>query len=141
INQQLQLTFDQNISKGSSGRFYIYNENGTEFTSFATSNANATTSGTTLYVNHNDFVEGAIYYITIDPGFIVSQATSLAFQGISDVNQWRFTTVIPAPEITTYLPVQDATDVTASQSLILTFDQNIQFGATGPRLYINNADN
>nr|MCU4165824.1 Ig-like domain-containing protein [Marinilabiliaceae bacterium A049] len=98
---------------------------GTEFASFATSNANATTSGTTLYVNHNDFVEGAIYYITIDPGFIVSQATSVPFQGISDVNQWRFTAVISAP-VSTITPTNGATQVNITDPIIVDFDLPVQ---------------
>nr|MCU4166652.1 hypothetical protein [Marinilabiliaceae bacterium A049] len=55
--------------------------------------------------------------------------------------QISFSTLADPPSVSIYDPLNDATNVTASQSLILTFDQNIQFGATGPRLYINNADN
>ncbi|MBN2166073.1 MAG: Ig-like domain-containing protein [Marinilabiliaceae bacterium] len=124
-NQLLELTFNENIVKGSSGRFNIYNSDDTEFASFATSNASASVSGAVLTVSHPDFVEGASYYITIDDGFVKSSSTGVNFAGFSDVNQWRFTVEVPAP-IAAIIPVDGSTKVSIYESIVVTYDQAVR---------------
>lgn len=97
-NPILQLTFNENIAKGSSGYFRIYCSLTNEELfiiprSQAVVNANVLSvslSNTTLDYNTE-------YYVLIDPGFVKSVATDVDFPGISNTAEWYFTTETAPP--------------------------------------------
>ncbi len=135
LTQSLVLTFNEDIVKGSSGRFYIYNSDDTEFESFGITNGNVVASGTTLTVTHTAFSEGASYYVLIDGGFIESSTTGSPFGGISSTTEWAFTSEILPPAISSYTPVDNASGLSLETDLNLSFDENITIGSSGT-LYI-----
>ena len=97
-NPILQLTFNENIAKGSSGYLRIYSSLTNEELfiiprSQAVVNANVLSvslSNTTLDYNTE-------YYVLIDPGFVKSVATDVDFPGISNTAEWYFTTETAPP--------------------------------------------
>lgn len=97
VNQSLQITFNENIVRGTSGIFTIYEE-GTPTASYLYNSGNVSITNNTLTVTHATFNYATNYYITIDAGFVKSQATDTNFPGISNTTDWNFTTVVANPQ-------------------------------------------
>jgi hypothetical protein len=138
IDQVLSITFNQDIQFSSTLnviRVRKVSDNVT-FNSY-TVEGNLTDdrlsiTGSTLSIEHDNFIAGEAYYVEIGAGAIES-LMGAPFDGFTGSGTWSFTTIIPAPVLTLYNPLQDAIDIGISQSLELTFDQDIQFGA-GPQV-------
>ncbi|TAJ09719.1 T9SS C-terminal target domain-containing protein, partial [Marinilabiliaceae bacterium JC017] len=122
----------------------IYEDNGqtlVESFEFADGTNNRDTEvsisgGNKLVINpDNNLAYGTPYYITIDAGAIEGTDATI-FQGFSESTFWRFTT-IQQPQIITYLPAQDASDIGIATNFELTFDKPIQFNSTATTYYIN----
>ncbi len=72
----------------------------------------------------NDLDPDTEYYITIDAGTVESM-NGVAYAGIDNSSTiWKFHTEVP-PAITTYDPVNDATEVDIAKVINITFDKNI----------------
>ncbi|MBK3518317.1 Ig-like domain-containing protein [Carboxylicivirga marina] len=89
LNRTLSLTFDTEISLGS-GILRIKNSAGDELIEIPSDKLSI--DGNTLSITHNDFVPESSYYILMEPGFVES-TTGTPFGGISDINEWSFTTL------------------------------------------------
>ncbi len=135
-NEDLVITFDKEIQEGI-GYMTIYQEDGTDFQPFSASSSWITISGNQLIINANDFVVGTSYYVLMPAGFVKSTSGS-DFAGILDNTTWNFTAVAAAvpPVIDTLSPLDDATDVTVDQNLVITFDQDIQQGTGYMNIYL-----
>ncbi len=138
IDKSLTLTFDQTISKGSGGVVEVIRSSdlavlGHYLISTGYTSTEITVSGSQLIINPiPDFVNGEQYNVTIAEGAITG------FTGIdnSESNNWRFTAVIPGPEITVLNPYNESLGVGLDDILTVTFDQDIQFGDGPSTIFI-----
>ncbi len=73
------------------------------------------------------FEEGSKYYVIIDNG-VVTDASSNAFEGISDKAVWNFTTTFTPPAITELTPADNSENISLGTDLVITFDKNVQAG-------------
>ncbi|WP_462318380.1 Ig-like domain-containing domain, partial [Marinilabilia sp.] len=129
VNQVLTLTFDENIKQGSTGYVKIRTGDDQFFQDIPYDAGQLTFSGSELQITHAEFDPESTYYVTLETGVVASASTDVPFQGFTDINQWRFTTATP-PSIDTYAPTNGSTLTSASQSLTLTFNENIELGTT-----------
>ncbi len=133
IDQQLTLTFDEDIAfNSSSTRYYIeiFKNDGTSVEDWQIRNGSAdpglTISNDKLTIDPtNDLDYLTSYYVIIDADGIVSSSTGMGFPGLTNSSDWAFTTV--QEEIPTLNPTDGATDVSRTPTLSATFSDNISF--------------
>jgi len=134
-DQILELTFDRNIQfNPSSTRYYIeiYEDGvGTPFYEsqirYGSADNGTSISNNILTIDSPiSFNSSTTYYILIDSDGLQAAADGANFAGISDVNQWRFTTSAPLA-ISEYNPIQNYIDILINQNPQLTFNQDIEF--------------
>ncbi|RCW29113.1 Ig-like domain-containing protein [Marinilabilia salmonicolor] len=134
VNQPLTLTFSENIKRGNTGYLNIRRDdgspNGVAFKAFSFDDPDLVFSNNTLSINHDLLISETTYFVKIDPGVIVSEGTDVAFGGIADNNQWRFTTAAP-PTATSFDPVSGSELTSATGNLTITFSENIELGSSG----------
>ncbi|MFT3738215.1 MAG: Ig-like domain-containing protein [Breznakibacter sp.] len=128
LTGSLQLTFNQNISKGS-GYLNIMNSSGDVFQTLSVSSPNVTVSGQTLTINHNAFAEDMEYYVLIDAGFVKSSSTSANFGGILGTSGWRFKTLDLAPTVS-FSPVSGTNGLSLYPSITVTFSKAAYLNGT-----------
>lgn len=134
VNQPLTLTFSENIKRGNTGYLNIRrddgSENGVAFKAFSFDDPDLVFSNNTLSINHDLLTAETTYFVKIEPGVIVSEGTDVAFGGIANNNQWRFTTSAP-PTATSFDPVSGSELTSATGNLAITFSENIELGSSG----------
>lgn len=148
VNKTIQLTFDKNIQANATADFYYIRirdaADDSEFLSIYSRNG-AFEAGKGASVLNNiltidppsNFEPSKSYYLEIEYGAIKG-TDGTTFTGIdnSPSNNYRFSTVTDPPGISSYDPLQDATEVPLNKVLTLTFDKNIQANQTGSNKYL-----
>lgn len=95
INQNLILTFSENVQSGTSGNVVIYNSDNSIFETIPYNDSRITFSTNTITINPTGtFAIGAGYYVQIS-GTAIRDAVGIFYAGISDATTWNFTTVAP----------------------------------------------
>lgn len=134
VNQPLVLTFSENIKRGDTGILQIRKDDGTSsglaFKTFTFDDPGLTFNATELTIAHDLLEPATTYFVKIDHGVILSDDTDVAFEGISDNNQWRFTTA-EAPTAQTFDPANESELTSATNDLMITFSENIEMGTSG----------
>lgn len=128
----LVLTFSESIQKGTGN--ILIKEGGTTTQTIDVASGTVTVSGSTLTINPSDFSFGAAVNIEIAAGTIKDLANN-NYAGISDATTWNFgveaappADTIP-PAISTLSPVDNATNVSLTSNLVITFSENIAKGS------------
>ena len=100
IDEDLVLTFDQDIILGESGYIEIWRDGSASyiqrFVIMDGENENLILDGAQLSILHLDFVSGSTYSVKISEGAIISATTGLPFRGLGlgeDTEDWIFTTI------------------------------------------------
>ncbi len=93
----------------------------------AINSTGVTFSGNQVIVTGLSLNENTQYEITMGAGVILDDATNDPFAGIS-VGGWLFTTISPAPNLTSTSPAHLAINIATSPTLTLTFDRNVVKG-------------
>ena len=146
INKTLALTFDQNIKFNTDGTFHIKildadnNVFGDYRVENGTPDAPLSISGVQLLIDPpTDLAAQTTYYVLIDADVIQADDDEANFGGISSDTEWRFTT--PAPPITTsMLPADGSTTVRLTDTLVVTFNENIVKGSGNVVIYNGDDD-
>lgn len=138
LNQNLQVYFDETISKGS-GNYVIYDAGDNIFQSLDVASSNVVVSGNLLTVSlSGNFLASTNYYIKISGGSVRDSSLNNWF-GISDNTTWNFTTGTTAdttaPVVNVYSPTDGATNVSVSSNLLMSFDEDLQLGTGNVNLY------
>ncbi|WP_438348834.1 SwmB domain-containing protein [Paenibacillus sp. FA6] len=134
----LQLMFNQEVALGSVGKVHIYNAaDGVLAETLSIDNGKSTT----VFVDGTDpkrmnfktskLVPSIQYYVLMTEGTVVSKdAVPVAFAGITDPQQWVFTTKgLPVPGVITQrIPERDAVNVALNSPIQLIFDKKITKG-------------
>jgi methionine-rich copper-binding protein CopC len=124
----LVLTFNENIQKGT-GNIFI-KEGGVNMQTIDVTSAAVTVSGNTATINPADFNFGAAVNIEIAAGAF-KDLTNNNYAGITNATTWNFLVINPdvtPPAVSTYSPADNATGVSNTANLVLTFNENIQIG-------------
>ena len=124
----LVLTFNENVQKGTGS--ILIKEGGITTQTIDVTSASVTVSGNTATINPADFNFAVAVNIEIAAGAFKDLFNN-NYAGIGDATTWNFTVVNPdvtAPTVTTYSPADNATAVSKSSNLVLTFNESIQKG-------------
>ncbi len=124
----LVLTFSENIQKGTGN--ILVKEGGVTTQTIDVTSATVTVSGNTATINPADFSFGAAVNIEISAGAFKDLFNN-NYGGIADVTTWNFSVIAPdltPPTVTTYSPTDNATLVSRTANLVLSFSENIQKG-------------
>jgi methionine-rich copper-binding protein CopC len=131
LDQNLILTFDEPIQKGTAGTISIYQGN-TLVQAIAITNASVTITDNVLTINPpQNLPENATLSVQLTAGAI-TDLTGNAYVGIIDNTTWSFTTTTEqptdetAPIIISLSPADNDTEVALDTDLEITFDETIQ---------------
>lgn len=131
ISEDLVITFDQ-IVDVESGNITIKktSDDSTVETIDVTSDQ-VSGSGTTeiTITPSNNFDDDTEYYVLIDDT-VFDDEDGHSYAGISSTTAWSFTTVdLTNPTLSTFSPADNATNVSASANLVITFDEAVNVGS------------
>lgn len=88
----LVLSFNENVTRGTSGSITIYNSNSTAFEVIPYNDARISYSNATVTINpSNTFAGGSSYYVNIVSS-VIQDLSGNYFAGISNSTTWNFTT-------------------------------------------------
>lgn len=127
-NSNLVLSFSEAIQKGTGN--ILIKEGGTTTQTIDVTSGTVTVSGSTLTINPADFSFGAAVNIEITAGAIKDLANN-NYAGISDATTWNFGVEFAdtiAPSVSTLSPADNATNVSISSNLVITFSENVAKG-------------
>ena len=123
----LVLTFSENIQKGTGN--ILVKEGGVTTQTIDVTSAIVTVSGNTATINPADFSFGAA--VNIESAGAFKDLFNNNYAGIANATTWNFSVIAPdltPPSVTTYSPTDNATLVSKTTNLVLTFSENIQKG-------------
>jgi methionine-rich copper-binding protein CopC len=128
-NDNLQITFNEKVDIGT-GDIEIRTVSPDGL--FESIPVSSLTAGTTITINPGtDFGSSVVYYVTIPSTAFIDPAGN-NFAGISNNTDWTFTTADSnKPIISNLSPDDNATNVSVSADLVITFSENIFKGTTG----------
>lgn len=138
LASNLSITFNENVAFGT-GTITLRQAGGALVESFdvASPPAGLTLSGATVTLNPTaDLSPSTTYYVEIDATAIKDLAGN-SFPGISGDSTWSFTSVsadTTPPTISSLNPAHNATGVSYSSNLVITFSENVAFGTGTIRL-------
>ncbi|WP_282035689.1 Ig-like domain-containing protein [Saccharicrinis aurantiacus] len=132
IDQNLQIVFNEEIKKGSSGRIFIRHiDDGSEHNSFGTDNNAVVASGNTVTISNSNLNYNTGYYVEIDDGYILN-TSDVAFPGFSGASDWYFTTETLMPTATFNpddksdgISIQSIITITYSEAMVKTNDSEL----------------
>ena len=125
----LVLEFNETIQKGTGN--ILIKEDGVIMQTIDVSSSAVTVSGNTATIDPSDFNLSAAVNIEIAAG-VFKDLFNNNYAGILTATTWNFTVVSPditPPAVSTYSPADNATGVSNSASLVLTFNEDIQKGS------------
>ncbi len=131
----LVATFNESIALVPGGVITVTNLTDNTATTITLSDGQVTVvDGTNLTINlSSDLTAGKTYAVLID-GNAVTDTAGSTFAGISDTATWTFAVAAAdavAPQVSSLNPADSSTGVPIVQTLVATFDENIQLIAGG----------
>lgn len=140
-NPQLTVSFDEPVT-GVSGKylFVVKSEDGSGVGAVDLGSSQVNCSGSTATITLPFTLEnGTEYYIAMDDGSFESDG-GVACGGISNSNDWTFTTIADAAPLTvsSFTPSNGATGVSISTNPVITFSKNVT-AVSGKNIYLKKA--
>jgi len=128
------LTFSEAIAAGT-GNITLYKADGTQVQAFDVTSG-VTISGSTITLNPtSDLESGASYYVRVD-ATAVDDLAGNNYAGIANATTLNFAvTDSTAPTLSSSSPADNATGVTATSDIVLTFSEAIAAGTGNITLY------
>ncbi len=129
ISVSLTITFNENI-KTVTGKKIKFFDNADTSNPIETIDASSgSVNGKAVMFTLSQLLKGTkTYYVLIESGAITDISNN-AFGGIASSSVWRFSTDAKAPAIVQLTPTNNSTDISATTSLVVQFDENIVAGA------------
>lgn len=145
IGTNLTLTFNEDVQKGE-GQIKIINSTNSEVppVTIPVGSDEVIVDGKVVTINPEaDLDYGASYYVQIDNGTFTDMSGN-SYAGITNNTTWRFSTTsepdTTAPIVSTYSPMNGATEVAIGTNLELAFSENVQAGEGSIVIYNNSSD-
>lgn len=134
VSNNITITFDEDVQlNGGSPILRDFNTNA-EVGSFS-----FIFSGKNLIINPDaDLNNNTQYYVEIANG-VIQDIAGNNYAGFSGNTSWNFTTInsdVTSPSPVTFSPIDNATDASISNNLVITFDEDIQ--VSGGRAILRN---
>ncbi len=134
LANNLSITFSEPVTLTAGGNLSLFKSDGTLVQAFTSTNlgSSLTITGNTLNINPTlSLLNFQGYYVTITSNFIKDAASNF-YTGITPVTSWNFTTGdFILPTLSTLIPADNATNVSISNDLSITFSENIQINSGG----------
>jgi methionine-rich copper-binding protein CopC len=131
----LVMTFDENIARGSG--YIIIKKTADDSTVEAISvySGQVTFSGTTVTINPSvNLTEQTSYYVQV-ASTALDDTSGNSYAGIANTTSWNFTTADEDPFVSSLSPADNATGVSVSGDLSITFNENVDAESGTIRLY------
>ncbi len=128
VSTNLVLTFSETVQKGTGN--IVVKEGGIITQTIDVTTASVTVAGNTITIDPANFTNSAAINIEVTTGAFKDLANN-NYSGIADITTWNFTIAgadITAPTVINYSPLDNATNVTVSSNLTLTFSEAVQKG-------------
>ncbi|ETT73028.1 hypothetical protein C173_13312 [Paenibacillus sp. FSL R7-277] len=144
IGTNLTLTFNEDVQKGE-GEIEIYSDIiNAPMASIPVTSDIVTIDGKVVTINPEDDLDyGRNYYVQIDNGTFTDMSGN-SYAGITNNTTWRFSTTsepdTTAPIVSTYSPMNGATEVAIGANLELAFSENVMPGEGSVQIYNSTAD-
>jgi methionine-rich copper-binding protein CopC len=125
VNQPLQITFSEPVTKGSG--FILIKENAVITQSIDISTAAVTINGNTATIIPAQFSQGAMVNIEMAAGVFTDTAGN-NYAGINDTSSWNFSIIPPdliAPTVLSFSPTDNAVNILPNQPLQLLFSEPV----------------
>ncbi len=125
ISSNLVLTFSENIQKGTGN--ILVKEAGIVTQTIDVTSASVIVAGNTATIDPANFSNAAVVNIEMAAG-VFKDIAGNNYGGIVNPATWNFTTLaadITPPSVTNYSPSDNATNVTISSNLVLTFSEPV----------------
>jgi hypothetical protein len=125
----LVMTFNEPVQKGTGN--ILIKESGVVTQTIDVNSLDVTISGNTVTINPADLTPGTAVNIEMPAGTFKDMSNN-NYAGISSAITWNFTTYIPdttAPSVSSFSPVDDASGVSNTANLVLTFNEAVQKGS------------
>ncbi|MBS4098872.1 MAG: Ig-like domain-containing protein, partial [Sulfuricella sp.] len=125
-NDKLFLYFSEAMTAAAGKNLTIYkaSDNSVVETVAANDTTKVTVSGSTVYVKPAAALAAGGYYVQIDAGAFTGNTSSASYAGIADTTTWAFTSIADTTAPTTTLsPADNASGVTPSANLVLSFNE------------------
>jgi hypothetical protein len=122
-----RITFSENVTAVSGKNITIKKASDDSTTeTIAADSSKVTISSNEVTINPgSDLLDRTAYYILIDSGAFVDGASN-AYTGMNSDENWNFTTSdTTAPTVSTVSPTDDATGVSRTANLVITFDEAV----------------
>lgn len=138
LTANLKLSFNEEIAEGTGSVVIKRYSDDSEFESLnVVNNPRVTITNNTVLVNPEaKFEEGVKYYVSVASG-VFTDASSNTFDGISNKEDWYFTTGFTPPSIVEFSPENESTNVSIDTDLEITFDKDVQAGNGKIFIYTN----
>jgi endonuclease I/methionine-rich copper-binding protein CopC len=129
LSSNLLLTFNEEVQEGTGSLIIKQFSDDSEFETLdIVDNPRVKFTNNTVLINPiATFEEGTKYYVTLTSGAI-TDASSNAFEGISDKAVWNFTSTFTPPTITEVTPEDNSVNIPINTELEVTFDKNVEAG-------------
>ncbi|MBL4560394.1 MAG: Ig-like domain-containing protein, partial [Labilibaculum sp.] len=129
LTGNLSISFTEEVQEGTGSISIRHFEDDSEFETLnVVNNPRVSFTNNTVLVNPEAiFKEGTKYYVTIESGAI-TDASSNAFDGISNKTIWNFTATYTPPVISDFTPIDNSVNIPINTELEITFDKNVQAG-------------
>lgn len=144
IDADLTLTFDEPVTKDS-GNILIYNSTDEDYpVVIPVLSENVTVLDNVVTIApFEDFEYSTTYFIKIDSGAFRDSSDNY-YAGITDNDTWQFTTAdapdTTPPVVSSYSPVDGATEVATGTNLTLSFSEDVMKGEGDVEIYSSAAD-
>jgi len=128
VGANLVATFSENVVKGTGDIVIKKYDDETDVATIAVTSGNVTVSDAEVTINPvSDLPDDTQVYVVI-PGTAIKDGANNFFDGISDKDDWTFTTDATAPTWTTLSP-DGSMEVSPATNLVITFDEDVQEGS------------
>jgi len=138
IATNLELTFGENIAKGTGNITIVNSTTSNDHEVIDVTTSQVTVSGNSFTINPStDFAGLTDYYILI-PALAITDVNGNEFVGITNVTDWNFTTGdASAPIVSTLTPADNASDVSISSNLEINFNETVVEQSGGSITIVN----
>jgi methionine-rich copper-binding protein CopC/photosystem II stability/assembly factor-like uncharacterized protein len=129
-DSHLEITFNEEIQKGQ-GRILLYLGSNPNPQILTVNDSRIIVNGNKVTIRPGTFPANTLISIGIEPGAFQDKAGN-PHKGITDNDTWNFVTAPPKditpPQVITFSPANNATDVAVDAVLTITFDEEVQAG-------------
>lgn len=127
----LTIEFSQTVVKGTGNITIKKTSDDSTIETIDVTAGTVTVSTDTVTINPvSDLANSTEFYVLIDSGAF-ENGSAVDFDGISSTTEWSFTTEAPdltAPTLDSSIPADNATGVSRSANIVITFDEDIAKG-------------